>query len=192
MTLLSTVGRDAGDAPLRVRLLADAQAHRQPGAEPVGVDVGNPGVDAEGAEVGDAGDLLALTDRGPYHRGDRGQHSLPVGADAGPLQAAARFLPLAFEGLHLQLQGLELSPGGFDQVAAVLFQLPQLDAGALLLELRLAQLLRGDRSDTLQLAVLGAAGPQALQVQLLEAPAGLQGRRVSCAPPAPAGCAGSA
>ena len=133
-----------------------------------------PDVDAEGAEVGDAGDLLALTDRGSDHRGDRGEHALPVGADMGPLQAAARSLPLAFEGLHLQLQGLQPGPRRLDQVAAVLFELLQLDAGALLLELGLAQLLPGNRADSLQLEVLGGAGLPALLVQFLQAPARLQ------------------
>ena len=134
---------------LYVFILINAQAHPQSGLEPTGVDIGNGDIHAERTQVGDAGNFLALADRSADLRRDRGEHAVSVGPDMGAFQATAGFLALALEDIHLQLQGFQLGLSGFDEVAAVFFELLQFNLGALFLQLRLAQLLLGDCAKTL-------------------------------------------
>ena len=54
-----------------------------------------------------------------------------------------------FEDIHFQLQGFQLGLSGFDEVAAVFFELLQFNFGALFLQVRLAQLFLGDCAKTL-------------------------------------------
>ncbi len=63
----------------------------------------------------------------------RGEYAVSVGPDVGALQAATGLLALALEDIHLQLQSLQLGLGGFDEVAAIVFELLQFNLSALFL-----------------------------------------------------------
>ncbi len=84
----------------------------RPAARPGGVDVGNGRLDAEGVEVGDAGDDLAALHGGALLGQHPGEDAGAVRAGGGELELAARLDELLAQGGEVEVQPGELRPGG--------------------------------------------------------------------------------